>query len=75
MPNDQEFRDEVLIGLTELRAGMKSLIGNGQPGRVQTLEEKVNKLENFKAKALGIVTGISLVIGAISAIIHFVFRY
>lgn len=76
MPDgNQEFREQVIEALTELRRDMKSLVGNGRPGRVEKLEEKVEQLDRFRNRALGIVTGISLVFGLISAIIHFVFKY
>lgn len=42
---DIEFQREVLDKLVRLETKMDSLLGNGQPGRVKTLEDKVAVLE------------------------------
>jgi hypothetical protein len=42
---DIEFQREVLDKLVRLETKMDSLLGNGQPGRVKTLEDKVALLE------------------------------
>jgi hypothetical protein len=42
---DLEFQREVLDKLIRLETKMDSLIGNGQPGRVRLLEDKVAVLE------------------------------
>lgn len=53
MQNDEQFRLYVMEVLGELQAGMKSLVGNGQPGRVSKLEAKVDRLEWYLALAIG----------------------
>jgi hypothetical protein len=42
---DIEFQREVLDKLVRLETKMDSLVGNGQPGRVKTVEDKVAVLE------------------------------
>jgi hypothetical protein len=42
---DIEFQREVLDKLVRLETKMDALIGNGQPGRVKTMEDKVFVLE------------------------------
>jgi hypothetical protein len=42
---DLEFQREVLDKLVRLETKMDTLVGNGQPGRVKLLEEKVGILE------------------------------
>ncbi len=42
---DIEFQREVLDKLVRLETKMDSLLGDGQPGRVKTLEDKVGMLE------------------------------
>jgi hypothetical protein len=42
---DLEFQREVLDKLVRLETKMDALIGNGQPGRVRVLEDKVSVLE------------------------------
>lgn len=42
---DIEFQREVLDKLVRLETKMDSLVGNGQPGRMKTAEDKVAVLE------------------------------
>jgi hypothetical protein len=42
---DIEFQREVLDKLVRLETKMDSLVGNGQPGRVKLVEDKVAALE------------------------------
>jgi hypothetical protein len=42
---DIEFQREVLDKLVRLETKMEALVGNGQPGRVKTLEDKIAVLE------------------------------
>lgn len=65
---DIEFQREVLDKLVRLETKMDSLVGNGQPGRMKAVEDKVAVLEkndlrnSFYNRALN---------GAISAAISF----
>ena len=43
---DIEFQREVLDKLVRLETKMDSLVGNGQPGRMKTMEDKVAVLES-----------------------------
>ena len=49
-----EFERLVLADLSTLKAEMKNLLGNGQPGRLRKLEEKVEKHESALQRAVGI---------------------
>lgn len=71
MDQDQ-FQTHVIDVLARLDENMKSLVGNGQPGRVTKLEDKVEALQRERWYAGGIVTGVSTIIGTI---IHFVFKH
>jgi hypothetical protein len=42
--NDLPFEQRVIADLAELKTDMKSLVGNGQPGRVTKLEAKVTSI-------------------------------
>ncbi len=42
---DIEFQREVLDKLIRLETKMDSLVGNGQPGRVKVMEDKIAVLE------------------------------
>jgi hypothetical protein len=72
---DDGFKLEVTNTLSRLEAHMESLVGNGQPGRISKLEDGVSELRESQSRWKGIVTGISVVIAAIGALVHFIFRY
>jgi hypothetical protein len=57
-----EFEKLVLADLAVLKSEMKSLLGNGQPGRLVKLEEKVTRHETALQRAVGIgaLGGLSL---------------
>lgn len=45
MPNySNDFESHVVDALARLETTMHSLVGNGQPGRIDILEGKVNKI-------------------------------
>lgn len=67
MTND-EFQIHVVETLAELKTDMHNLVGNGQPGRVRVLEKKVEDLGKWR----WLITGGII---AVSAIIHFIFKY
>jgi hypothetical protein len=51
--DDVQFKLYVAEKLGELTADMKSLVGNGQPGRIGQLEKKVDRHEWYFAIAIG----------------------
>jgi hypothetical protein len=59
-----DFEKQVLQDLTELKAQMRQLLGNGQPGRLQLLEQRVQQHEEFvhRASGVGAVFGLLLTI-------------
>ena len=63
---DIEFQREVLDKLVRLETKMDSLVGNGQPGRVKVMEDKLAILErnDFRNSVHSRVVN-----GAISAVI------
>lgn len=67
-PTPHDFETKVIESLARLETHMEGLVGNGQPGRVTKLEEKVDGLSKWRWMLIGGAI-------ALSAIIHFVFRY
>lgn len=59
-----------LIGerLAKLETHMESLVGNGQPGRLTVVENKVSELQRWRWRIAGIATGLS---AALTVILHF----
>jgi hypothetical protein len=68
-----EFQQEVLEKLGQLQAKMDMLVGNGQPGRVKLVEDRLTALERNDIRRNvydRIVTaGIAFVVSAASAAI------
>ena len=64
----QEFQTKVVDSLARLETHMEDLVGNGKPGRVKELEDQVDGLSKWRWFLGGAII-------AISAIIHFVFKY
>jgi hypothetical protein len=72
MSYNEDFQSKVIDSLARLETHMEDLVGNGKPGRVANLEEDVEDLKKTRWTLGGAVIGIA---GAISAIVHFVFKY
>lgn len=51
-----EFERQVLEDLSALKTQMKALLGNGQPGRLQSLEARVQTHERAMQRAIGVGT-------------------
>lgn len=69
--NQEEFQLHVIDVLARLDENMESLVGNGQPGRVTKLEDKVEALQKERWYAGGVIAGVSTLAGGL---IHFVFK-
>lgn len=70
--DQNEFQDRVIEKLTRLETHMEGLIGNGQPGRITKLEDRIESLDDRWKWSAGVITGVS---GTISAIVHFMFKH
>ena len=57
-----DFEKQVLSELAELRTQMKTLIGNGHPGRIQQIEARMERHEVFLQRAGGIATALVVLI-------------
>jgi hypothetical protein len=57
-----DFETQVLADLSVLKSQMRSLLGNGQPGRLHALEARVERHEGVvqRAKGMGAVGGLLL---------------
>ncbi|MFB3815892.1 MAG: hypothetical protein ACE14L_17450 [Terriglobales bacterium] len=49
-----DFEKQVLSDLAELKTQMRALLGNGSPGRMRQLEERVERHEQFVQRSGGI---------------------
>ena len=71
MSTINEFEQKVLEDLSELKAHMRWLVGNGKPGRLQELERRVEEHEKFVQRA----GGIGAAVGVILTLIHLAIDY
>ena len=61
-----EFEKAVLADLAELKAHMHWLIGNGNPGRLQELEARVEQHEMIIQRSIGIVIAAGILLTVIN---------
>lgn len=66
-----DFEAQVLADLAELKTQMRALVGNGQPGRLQKLEARVDKHEALVQRA----AGIGALAGFMTTMLHVVFDW
>ena len=65
------FETQVLADLSTLKAEMRALVGNGQPGRLHELEARVEKHQIWIERA----TGLALILAPLLAAIHIAVDY
>ena len=61
-----DFEKAVLSDLSILKTEMKLLLGNGQPGRLRQLEDRVEKHE----RAMQRMNGVGAVFGVLITLVH-----
>jgi hypothetical protein len=66
-----DFEAQVIADLGELKAQMRSLIGNGQPGRIKELEARVDRHEAYVQRVFGLFSAA----GALITLAHLVLDY
>jgi hypothetical protein len=66
-----DFEQKVLSDLAELKTDMRWIIGNGNPGKIQEIEERVDRHEAYLQRFAGVATAI----GALLTIFHLAIDY
>ena len=61
-----DFEQRVLEDLSQLKAQMRWLVGNGHPGKLRELEERVERHEQFVNR----VGGISAFVATLITMLH-----
>ena len=61
-----DFEKQVLADLAALKTQMRSLLGNGQPGRLREVEQRVERHEAFVQRA----GGLGALLGTVLTLIH-----
>ena len=66
-----EFESHVLSDLAELKTHMRCIVGNGNPGRLQRLERRVEHHEAILQRSVGI----GAAAGVLFTLIHLAIDY
>ena len=66
-----EFEKTVLSDLSILKTEMKLLLGNGQPGRVARLEQRVEQHERVVQR----MNGMGALLGVVLTLVHLAIDY
>ena len=66
-----EFEEHVLSDLAELKANMRWIIGNGNQGRIQEIEQRVDRHEAYLQR----FTGVATAVGALLTFFHIAVDY
>ncbi|MGH9396207.1 MAG: hypothetical protein ACRD18_05085 [Terriglobia bacterium] len=70
---EYQFHETVIAKLATLESMMRTLTGNGAPGRVDRLEQSVHKLEELNSRQTGIIVGVGGVVSFISGFLFYLF--
>ena len=65
------FETQVLADLTDLKNQVRSLMGNGQPGRIRVLELHVEQHEKFIQRATGLLLIIVPVVTLLQVVLYY----
>ena len=66
-----EFEQRVLTDLAELKAHMRWVVGNGNEGKMQELEERVERHEAYLQRFTGVATAMA----GLLTLFHFAIDY
>ena len=57
-----DFEQKVLSDLGELKANMRWVIGNGNQGKIQEIEERVERHEAYLQRFTGVATAVASIL-------------
>ena len=66
--NVQEVRDKTIDNNTKLG----TLIGNGQKGKIDKIEDRLTSVETFQHKALGSMAAVGSIVTVLGIALHYV---
>ena len=66
-----EFESRVLSDLGELKAHMRFVVGNGSQGKIQDIEERLNRHETHLQRLVGIGSALAAAITVMNLIVNF----
>lgn len=65
------FEEKVLSDLAELKAHMRWVVGNGNQGKIQEMEERLNRHETHLQRMVGAGSAIAAAITVMNLIVNF----
>jgi hypothetical protein len=65
------FEERVLSDLSELKAHMRWVVGSGNQGKIQEMEERLNRHETHLQRMMGVGSAIAAVITVMNLIVNF----
>jgi hypothetical protein len=65
----EHFKKECLQRLTAIETHLKDLTGNGQPGKIVKLEDRVSLLEAIQNQHVGVRYAITVAVSALSGFV------
>lgn len=71
LPALTEFEQKVLSDLAELKVHMRWIIGNGNEGKMQELEQRVDRHEAYVQRFAGVATAV----GSLLTLFHLAIDY
>jgi hypothetical protein len=66
-----EFEERVLSDLAELKTNMRWIVGDGNAGKIQQIEQRVDRHEAYLQR----FTGVATAIGSLLTFFHFAIDY
>lgn len=70
----EEFEIQVLADLAVVKNQLRELTGNGQPGRIRLMEERLERHEAILQRGKAVLLGLVPALTALQVILHFATR-
>ncbi len=67
----RDFEAQVLADLAVVKAELRALTGNGQPGRIRLIEQRIERHEVMMQRGKTILLGLLPALGVLQLILHF----
>lgn len=67
----EDFQEKVLADLAELKAHMRWVVGNGNQGKIQEIEERLNRHEAHLQRMVGMGSAIAAGITVMNLVVNF----
>jgi len=71
----RDFEAQVLADLAVLKNQLRELTGNGQPGRVRLMEERLERHEAVLQRGKALLLGLVPALTALQVVLHFVGKH